>query len=339
MSYFNLLKKALFSLDPEMAHEWALKGIQIGYRTKASRLLSPKPIAAPRTVMGLNFPNPIGLAAGFDKSADYVDALATLGFGFIEVGTLTPRPQDGNALPRLFRLNEQQAIINRMGFNNKGIEHAARRLAKTRYGGILGINLGKNADTPLDKAADDYLLGFRTLWKFASYITINISSPNTAGLRDLQQKDLLDALMKTMKDEQARIHVKEKKYIPLVVKLSPDMTDGEIIEAGEILLANQIDGVIATNTTLSRDGVLFSPLAAQKGGLSGMPLCARSTHVIQLLTKTLQHKIPVIGSGGVMNTDAAKDKISAGAELLQVYTGFIYHGPDIIRQIAAGFTN
>ncbi len=337
MALYPLLSKILFTLEPEAAHEWALKGMQFAYRTHASRLIAEKPLLEPRTVMGLSFKNPIGLAAGFDKNADYVDALAALGFGFIEVGTLTPRPQPGNEQPRLFRITEQQAIINRMGFNNLGIEHAMRRLEKTHYRGVLGINLGKNADTPLELAADDYLIGFRALWKFASYITINISSPNTSGLRDLQQKDFLGPLLKSMKEEQTRIHVEEKKYIPLVVKLSPDMTDEQIVEAAQIILQENIDGVIATNTTLSRDGVLFSPVAKESGGLSGMPLCARSTHVIQLLTKSLQNKIPVLGSGGVMNTEAAKDKIVAGATLLQVYTGFIYKGPGIIREIAAGF--
>ena len=332
------MKKILFSLDPETAHEWALKGMELAYRTGTSGLLAPAPCEAPCSVMGLNFPNPVGLAAGFDKSADYIDALATLGFGFIEVGTLTPKPQAGNERPRLFRLKEQEAIINRMGFNNKGVEHAVRRLEATHYRGILGINLGKNATTPLDKAADDYLAGFRALWKYASYITINISSPNTSGLRDLQQTDMLSALLKTMKKEQARIHADENKYIPLVVKLAPDMSDVELTDAATIILQEDIDGVIATNTTLSRDGVLFSPLASEKGGLSGMPLCSRSTHVIQVLAKALQNKIPIIGSGGVMNTAAAKDKVMAGAKLLQVYSGFIYNGPTIITNVAAAFS-
>lgn len=335
MVLYNVLKKTLFSFDPELAHEWALSGIQLAHRTRTSRLLAPTPIAAPCTVMGLNFPNPIGLAAGFDKSADHVDALAALGFGFIEVGTLTPRPQAGNKRPRLFRLAEQEAIINRMGFNNKGMEHAARRLEKIRYQGVLGINLGKNADTPLDKAVDDYLAGMRTLAPFASYFTINVSSPNTSGLRELLKKELLTGLLRPLKEEQARIKLRDKKYIPLVIKVSPDMTDEQIEEAAEVLLNEKVDGVIATNTTLSRDGVLYSPLAAETGGLSGMPLCARSTHVIKLLTLSLKNQIPVIASGGVMDIESAKDKIDAGAKLLQVYTGFIYHGPQIINQLAS----
>jgi dihydroorotate dehydrogenase len=334
MTSFNLLRNALFSLDPEVAHDWALTGMQSAWRTGTSRLIASRIANAPRQIMGLTFPNPVGLAAGFDKSAEYVDALAALGFGFIEVGTLTPRPQDGNKKPRLFRLAEQQAVINRMGFNNKGIDHAARMLEKTRYRGILGINLGKNADTPLEKAADDYLAGFRTLWKFASYITINISSPNTPGLRELQQKDLLTALLRPLKEEQARIQQIEKKYIPLVIKVSPDMTDEQTMETAEILLREKIDGVIATNTTITRDGVLEATHVNEAGGLSGMPLCARSTHVIKSLTSVLKDKIPVIGSGGVMDEETAKDKINAGAVLLQVYTGFIYHGADIIHRLA-----
>ena len=334
MAVFNLLKKILFSLDPEQAHEWALKSMQFAYRTHTSSLFTAQPVVMSCNIMGLNFANPIGLAAGFDKNADYVDALAALGFGFIEVGTLTPRPQDGNTKPRLFRLAEQQAIINRMGFNNKGIEHAYRRLEKTHYRGVLGINLGKNADTPLENAVDDYLLGFRSLWKFASYITINISSPNTPGLRDLQQKVFLSTILRAMKDEQTRIHLAEKKYVPLVIKLSPDMTDEQATEAAMIILAEKIDGVIATNTSVARDGVMESRYASETGGLSGMPLCARSTHIIKALTSILRDKIPLIGSGGVMDEETAKDKMIAGAKLLQVYTGFIYHGPDIIQRIA-----
>ena len=334
MTFFNLLKKGLFSLDPEQAHELALKSMQFAWRTRTSSLISSQPVVMPCSVMGLSFPNPVGLAAGFDKNADYVDALAALGFGFIEVGTLTPRPQDGNPKPRLFRLAEQQAIINRMGFNNKGIEYAYKRLEKTKYRGVLGINLGKNADTPLEHAVDDYLLGFRSLWKFASYITINISSPNTPGLRDLQQSVFLSMILRAMKEEQTRIHQAEKKYVPLVIKLSPDMTDEQATEAASIILAEKIDGVIATNTTIARDGVMESRYASETGGMSGMPLCARSTHIIKALSSVLKDKIPLIGSGGVMDEETAKDKMIAGATLLQVYTGFIYHGPDIIQRIA-----
>lgn len=337
MPAFNLLKKFLFSLDPEVAHDLALSAMKSANRLGLSRLFAAAAKASPRTLMGLTFPNPVGLAAGFDKSADYIDALAALGFGFIEVGTLTPRPQDGNPKPRLFRLAEQQAIINRMGFNNKGIEHALKRLEKMRYRGVLGINLGKNADTPLENAIDDYVTGFRALWKYASYITINISSPNTRGLRDLQQKVFLSSILHVMKEEQTRIHQNEKKYVPLVIKLSPDMDDEQTVEAANIILQEQFDGVIATNTTIARDGVMESRYVNEAGGLSGMPLCARSTHTIKKLTSVLQDKIPVIASGGVMDEETAKDKLNAGAQLLQVYTGFIYHGPEIISRLSAVF--
>lgn len=331
---YNLLKKILFSLDPEQAHTLAVKSMQLAHTLGILGLITPKPIEKPSTVMGLNFPNRIGLAAGFDKSADYVDALAQLGFGFIEVGTLTPRPQGGNAKPRLFRLTAQQAIINRMGFNNHGIEHAAKRLEQTRYRGILGINLGKNADTPLDKAVDDYLEGFELLWKYATYITINISSPNTKGLRDLQQKSLLQELLQPLKAQQKYIHTSQNKYIPLVVKISPDLTLEQITETAEVLLQEKIDGVIATNTTLDRTEVADSPFAQESGGLSGLPLCNKSTAVIQRLHQVLNGNVPIIGSGGVMSTSAAQEKLQAGAELLQLYTGFIYHGPNLINQIA-----
>jgi dihydroorotate dehydrogenase len=283
--------------------------------------------------MGLTFPNRVGLAAGLDKNADYVDALAALGFGFIEVGTITPRPQQGNPQPRLFRLTEQKAVINRMGFNNKGIEHAVRQLEKTRYRGILGINIGKNKDTPLDKAIDDYLTGFRALWKYASYITINISSPNTPGLRDLQHGDMLDSLLAALKQEQARIAAQEKKYVPLVVKISPDLSAQELQELASVLLQRQVDGVIATNTTLRRDGTEQSPFTKEAGGLSGKPLEKLSTQIISQLCAALQDKIPVIASGGVMDRQSAADKLNAGAKLLQVYTGFIYGGVNIISEL------
>lgn len=335
MSTFNLLKKILFSMDPEKAHGLALSGIQAAYRTGLSGMLATRPALTPsRTLMGLTFPNPVGLAAGFDKSAEYVDALAALGFGFIEVGTITPRPQSGNPKPRLFRLTRHQAIINRMGFNNKGMEHAMRCLENTRYKGILGINLGKNFDTPLEKATEDYVTGFRALWKFASYVTINISSPNTPGLRDLHQQELLTELLAAMKAEQLRIHMQEGKYVPLVVKISPDMSDEQTTETAEIILQQKIDGVIATNTTISREGVATSDFAREQGGLSGAPLRARSTHVIRQLNQTIQNKIPIIGVGGIMDEESAREKMTAGCSLLQLYTGFIYHGPDLIYRVA-----
>jgi len=330
---YSLLKKILFSLDPEHAHHVALKSLKWAHISGLSRFFTPISYT-PRTVMNLTFPNPIGLAAGFDKSGDYVDALGDLGFGFIEVGTVTPKPQLGNPKPRLFRLTEKEAIINRMGFNNKGMEHLARQLEKTSYRGILGINIGKNKDTPLDSAVNDYVLGFRTLWKFASYITINISSPNTPGLRDLQQDDLLSPLLSTLKQEQQSVLLNQKKYVPLVVKISPDLSLQELHSVAAVLLKEQIDGVIATNTTLYRDGVEDSPYAQESGGLSGRPLEARSTHLLAQLHTILQDKIPIIASGGVMDKNTAEAKFKAGAALVQIYSGLIYSGPEIIKNVS-----
>jgi len=330
---YHLIKNLLFHLDPEQSHHLAMQSLQLSYQLGLTRCFS-RPQTTPITIMGLTFPNRVGLAAGLDKNADYVDALAALGFGFIEIGTVTPKPQEGNPRPRLFRLIKQEAIINRMGFNNKGIDYVAKRLEKMQYRGVLGVNLGKNKDTPLENAADDYLLGFRALWKFASYITVNISSPNTPGLRDLQQMDLLTHLLITLKHEQKAILLSQKRYIPLVVKISPDLSAQELSELAAVLLHQQIDGVIATNTTLDRQSIKDSPLAKEVGGLSGRPLLARSTQIISQLHTLLQDKIPIIASGGVMDEKAAAEKLKAGASLLQVYTGFIYQGPNIILETA-----
>ena len=330
---YNLLKKILFQLDPETSHHIAMLALQILHRTGLSKLIYPAPHTRPLTLMGLTFPNPIGLAAGLDKNGDYIDALASLGFGFIEIGTITPRPQPGNPRPRLFRLVKEEAIINRMGFNNKGIEYVLQRLEKTNYRGILGINIGKNKDTPLDKAADDYLAGFRAFWKFASYITINISSPNTEGLRNLQQEDALSNLLCVMKQEQQSVFLNQKKYVPLLVKISPDLSSAELQALASVVLKEKIDGVIATNTTIHRDGVENSPYKNEAGGLSGRPLLLRNNQVIRELHSLLQDKIPIIAAGGIMDENAAKEKFANGAKLLQVYSGFIYQGPGIIKKL------
>ncbi len=329
---YSLIKKILFQFDPERSHHLAMQSLQLTHQLGLTPFFI-KPVTQPVTVMGLRFANPVGLAAGLDKNADYVDALAALGFGFIEIGTVTPKPQQGNPTPRLFRLVEQEAIINRMGFNNKGVDYVAQRLEKTRYKGILGVNIGKNKETPLERAAEDYLIGFRRLWKFASYITVNISSPNTEGLRDLQQVALLTHLLSTLKHEQKMILDSHQRYIPLVVKISPDLSEQALRDIATVLLQQQIDGVIATNTTVARDGVKDSPFAKEAGGLSGRPLQARSTQIISQLHSLLQNKIPIIASGGVMDKQAAKEKLLAGASLLQVYTGFIYSGPEIIKRL------
>ena len=284
--------------------------------------------------MGLHFPNRIGLAAGFDKNAEYIDALAEYGFGFIEIGTVTPQPQLGNPSPRIFRLPEHQAIINQLGFNNKGAEYVAHQLSQTKYKGILGINIGKNLATPLEYAFEDYLFCFRKLSPYASYFTINISSPNTPQLRNLQQEQWIRPLLAMLKQERDTLMLSKKKYLPLVVKISPDLSNIELESLATILLEEHIDGIIATNTTLTRKGVEKHSLAKKQGGLSGMPLSTQSTIVIKQLHNLLGDKIPIIASGGVMDTYTASEKYHAGAVLLQVYTGMIYHGLGIIRQLA-----
>jgi len=329
---YSLIKKILFLFDPETSHALALKSLQLAYKLNLIKFFSKKN-SQPIQLMGLHFPNRIGLAAGLDKNADYIEALAALGFGFIEIGTVTPKPQSGNPRPRLFRLPKEEAIINRMGFNSKGADDVARKLATTTYRGILGINIGKNRDTPNEKAVDDYVFCMQTLWPFASYFTINISSPNTEGLRDLQLSAALTNLLGALKKEQANIFNRHKKYIPLTVKISPDLSSEELDTLANTLLQHKIDGVIATNTTIHRDGIEQSAYAAEIGGLSGNPLQLRSTQTINQLKIILQNKIPIIAAGGVMDKESAQEKIIAGAQLLQVYTGFIYHGPKIIEII------
>jgi dihydroorotate dehydrogenase len=333
MWYF-LARKILFKLDPETAHAWVLKGLNIAYFLgflSIRRFIFRKNKAAPIELMGLSFANPVGLAAGLDKNADYIDALGALGFGFIEIGTVTPKAQSGNARPRLFRLEKQAAIINRMGFNNKGLDYLVQQLAKSRYKGVLGINIGKNRDTPLEQAVEDYLVCFKHVAPYASYVTINISSPNTAGLRDLQQSELLQELLHKLKQAQRSFFELSKKYVPLVVKIAPDLLPEEINLLANVLLQGKIDGVIATNTTISREGVADSVYSQELGGLSGKPLSARSTEVISALHAILQDQIPIIGCGGIMSEKDAKEKFAAGAKLVQLYTGLVYAGPGLIR--------
>ncbi len=332
---YTLFKKILFQFEPETSHTIAMRGLQFAYRCGLTRFISPSISTTQhsQTLMGLNFPNRVGLAAGLDKNADYIDALASLGFGFIEIGTVTPKPQTGNPKPRLFRLTKHEAIINRMGFNSKGVAYVKNNLMKMRYRGILGVNIGKNKETPNEKAIDDYLIGFRELWPYASYITINISSPNTPGLRELQESHFLKTLLSALKQEQHRISISQQKYVPLVLKISPDLSDEALRELSQIMLENKMDGVIATNTTIERKGVEDSPYAKEAGGLSGAPLRARSTQVIRELHHILQNNIPIIASGGIMDETSAKEKLEAGAVLLQIYTGFIYQGSGLIANI------
>ncbi|MGR9115290.1 MAG: quinone-dependent dihydroorotate dehydrogenase [Gammaproteobacteria bacterium] len=337
MNPYPLLRPLLFSLDPETAHEATLKLLKVAYMTGISKLMYSGQPSKPTKLMGLEFKNPVGLAAGLDKNGDYIDALAALGFGLIEIGTVTPRPQPGNPKPRLFRLPEHQAIINRMGFNNKGIDYLLEKVKHCRYQGILGINIGKNFDTPIERAAEDYLIGLRKAYTSASYITINISSPNTQNLRQLQQGEDIKKLIAALKEEQSKLHRQNGKYTPLVLKIAPDLTDDEIAHIAGLLLQFEIDGVIATNTTIERESIAGHPLADETGGLSGAPVKDKATAVVKSLANELQGKIPIIASGGIMNATDAQEKLKAGASLIQLYSGLIYNGPQLITDIIEAY--
>lgn len=328
---YQLARKALFLLPTETSHHLSLNAIALSSRLGLLKLL-PKPEPRPVEVMGLTFPNPVGLAAGLDKNGDYFDALSELGFGFVEIGTITPRPQPGNPQPRLFRLPEYQAIINRMGFNNLGVDHLVAQVRERKFKGVLGINIGKNFDTPVEKASDDYRLCMEKVYVHADYIAVNISSPNTPGLRDLQHAEQLDELLATLKQTQTRLTDEQGRYVPLALKIAPDLDDEQIVDMARQLIKHGIDGVIATNTTLSRELVKRSPLADEQGGLSGWPVRERATQVIGKLAVELDGALPIIGVGGIASGADACDKINAGASLVQVYTGFIYRGPGLIRE-------
>ncbi|MAZ87098.1 MAG: dihydroorotate dehydrogenase (quinone) [Cellvibrionaceae bacterium] len=331
---YNLVRKALFCFDAETSHELTLDLLGAGGRLG---LLKPfvKPVANnPVSVMGLNFPNPVGLAAGLDKNGDYFNALGQLGFGFVEIGTITPRPQPGNPKPRLFRLPEYQGVINRMGFNNKGVEHLVEQVKGRKFQGVLGINIGKNFDTPVENAAQDYRLCMQAVYQYADYITVNISSPNTPGLRDLQFGDTLKDLLAEVKEEQLAQEQAHGKYVPVAVKIAPDMDQVAVEQVAEVLLNSGLDGVIATNTTISREGVEDSPVSQEAGGLSGAPVRDKSTEVIKMLAQALQGKLPIIGVGGITSGRDAAEKIEAGASLVQVYSGFIYRGPELVGESA-----
>jgi len=282
--------------------------------------------------MGIDFPNPVGLAAGLDKNGDYIDALANLGFGFVEIGTITPRSQPGNPKPRLFRLPAVQGIINRMGFNNKGVDHLMEQVKRRKGQGVLGINIGKNFDTPVENAVDDYRICMQKVYPLADYITVNVSSPNTPGLRNLQFGESLNALLGALKEEQRALAEKHDRYVPVAVKIAPDMTEAEVREVAESLKALGIDGVIATNTTISREAVRGLEHGDEAGGLSGEPVKAASTQVIAWLSDALGGALPIIGVGGIVSGADAAEKIKAGASLVQVYTGFIYRGPELVKE-------
>ncbi len=333
MNLYSLIRPLLFQLDPETAHHVTLTSLKIAHTFGLDKLIAQTSDHAPVTIMGLEFKNPVGLAAGLDKNGDYIDALAALGFGFIEIGTVTPRPQPGNPKPRMFRIPEHQAIINRMGFNNKGIDYLIEQVKKSSYQGILGINIGKNADTPIEKATDDYLIGLAKAYPWASYITINISSPNTQNLRQLQQGDEIRKLLDALKQLQNHLHAKHGRYVPLVVKIAPDLSSDEIIHIAGLLIELELDGVIATNTTISRDRIKDHPLAEETGGLSGTPVKEASTCVVAKLNEQLSGKIPIIAAGGIMSAKDAQEKIAAGAGLVQIYSGLIYRGPELVNEI------
>ena len=333
MNIYSLAKPFLFQLEAETAHDMTLKSLRFAEKTGFLSLLPKVPPCQTRQVMGINFPNAVGLAAGLDKNGAVIDGMAALGFGFIEVGTVTPRPQPGNPKPRLFRVPEVQGIINRFGFNNLGVDHLIANVQAAKFKGVLGINIGKNFDTPNERAVDDYLIGMRKVYAHASYITVNISSPNTKNLRQLQEKDALDALLATLKAEQKILADQHGQYVPIALKIAPDLDGSQIIEIADLLKQHAFDGVIATNTTLDRDAVKGMPNAEEAGGLSGAPVRQKSTNVIQQLSKQLAGELPIIGVGGILSGADAAEKIAAGASLVQVYSGLIYKGPSLVREI------
>lgn len=325
---YSLARPLLFSLAPERAHELTLSLLKSVHRLGMMRQsIASKPV----TCMGIEFPNPVGLAAGLDKNGAYIDALAGLGFGFIEIGTITPRPQIGNPHPRLFRLPEAKAIINRMGFNNDGVDQLIENVKAAKFKGILGINIGKNADTPVEQAVDDYLICLEKVYNYASYITVNISSPNTKNLRSLQSGDALTELLETLKKRQLELAEEHQHYVPLVLKVAPDLSPEDVHFIAKQLIQFKIDGLIVTNTTLSREGVENLPHADEAGGLSGAPVFEKSTACLAEFSKVLQSQIPLIGVGGILAGEQAVAKQNAGAKLVQIYSGLIYTGPALIK--------
>lgn len=329
---YSFARPFLFCLDAERAHDLALTSIEAAYRTGLNPLLALKPAPLPVRVFGIEFPNPVGLAAGLDKNGAYVDALAALGFGFIEVGTTTPRPQDGNPKPRMFRLPEYEAVINRLGFNNGGVDALVRNVERAKFGGVLGINIGKNKDTPNERATDDYLHCLERVYARASYVTVNISSPNTQGLRDLQEEETLKCFVGTLRERQEQLAAQHGAHKPMLLKIAPDLSEAELDGIAAVLLAAKIDGLICTNTTIDRSAIPNAREAQEAGGLSGKPLMAKATAVLRGMAQRLGGKIPLIGVGGVTRGTDAAEKIVAGASLVQFYSGMIYRGPALIGE-------
>lgn len=329
---YPLLRPLLFMLDAERAHHLTFSLLETLHAAGFASVLGSREPAQPVACMGLTFPNPVGLAAGLDKNGEHIDALADLGFGFIEIGTVTPRPQPGNPKPRLFRVPEAQGVINRMGFNNDGLEALLKNVEASQFRGVLGINIGKNFDTPIERAADDYLTCLRGVYPVASYVTVNISSPNTKNLRQLQQADALERLLAVLKDEQARLSVRHQRYVPMVLKIAPDLEAEQVLEIARLLKEYRFDGVIATNTTLARAGVEHTRNGHETGGLSGAPVRSKSTAVIRALAMALKGEVPIIGVGGILSGEDAVEKIEAGATLVQLYSGLIYRGPGLVAE-------
>ena len=334
MSLYRLARPLLFALDAEHAHDLTLASMGPMAASGALRLAAGPMVDDPVDLLGLRFANRIGLAAGLDKNAAHVDALAQMGFGFIEVGTVTPRPQAGNPRPRIFRLPQRSALINRLGFNNLGLDAFVANLARTGYRGVLGANIGKNADTPLERATDDYLIGLRRVWPLAGYVTVNVSSPNTSGLRSLQEGDALEGLLAALDAERTQLARTHRRSVPVLVKIAPDLDDERIAFIAAALVRHGIDGVIATNTTLARDAVKGLPHGEETGGLSGAPVFEASNRVIRALRALLPPRYPIVGVGGVMSGSDARAKLAAGADLVQVYTGLIYRGPALVGECA-----
>lgn len=330
---YSFARPFLFGLDAEAAHGMGLKALELAHRTGTTRLLAPPIAPMPTRVMGLTFPNPVGLAAGLDKNGAHIDALFALGFGFVEIGTVTPKPQSGNPKPRMFRLPGHQAVINRLGFNNEGVDALVRNVeAARRDRGLLGINIGKNKGTSNERAASDYLYCLERVYPLADYITVNISSPNTAGLRELQEEQALRQLIGTLREAQEDLAAQHGKRVPMVVKIAPELSDSDIDAMARVLGDMQVDGVVATNTTVSRISVQDHAHARETGGLSGAPLMGQSTLVLRRLRTRLPHSIPLIGVGGILSGADAVAKMSAGASLVQCYTGLVYRGPELIRE-------
>lgn len=329
---YPLFRPLLFAADPELAHEIAFAGLDAAAKTGIAQLFGPRLAPSPVEVMGIRFPNRVGLAAGLDKNAEHLAGLATLGFGFLEAGTVTPRAQPGNPRPRMFRIVEAQALINRLGFNNLGVERFVANVARSGYRGVLGVNIGRNFDTPNERAVDDYVACLRAVYDCATYVTVNVSSPNTKGLRDLQAEDALSALLEGIVGERDRLADARGRRVPLAVKVAPDLGAEALRGIARIVVGRRADALIATNTTIARDGVSGLPNADETGGLSGAPLRERSTAVLRILAAELGGALPIIGVGGILCAEDAREKIAAGATLVQLYTGLIYRGPDLVAQ-------